>query len=122
MATAVIAWKSTPPSAKRLRASTPYSSAVRARSVVRRQWTTRCSPSKTPSEVFVLPTSMTRSISRAPRAGRLELRAQLAGERRGAARRQVDEDADLRGVGGRLVAAVAERGVQRRRGAAELRD
>src|SRR5215207_7215748 len=58
-----MALKSSPANANRLRACTPYSSTVRARSVVRRQCHARRSPSNTPSEVFVFPTSITSSIS-----------------------------------------------------------
>src|ERR1044071_8871441 len=57
-----MALKSSPAKAKRLRAWTPYSSTVRARSVVRRQCHARRSPSNTPKDVFVLPTSITNSI------------------------------------------------------------
>src|SRR5919202_179597 len=62
IATAVIDLKSRPASAKRLRACTPYSSIVRARSVVRRQCQARYSSSNTPSDVFVFPTSITSNI------------------------------------------------------------
>src|SRR4026209_342260 len=40
----------------------PISSAVRSRRVARRQLSARCAPSKTPSTMFVLPTSIARSI------------------------------------------------------------
>src|ERR1051326_2445606 len=63
MAIAPMALKSSPATANRLRASSPYSSPVRARSVVRRQCQASRSPSNTPSDVFVFPTSITRSIS-----------------------------------------------------------
>src|SRR5687767_1494979 len=62
MATAVMALKSSPAIAKRLRAWTPYSSTVRARSVVSRQCQAKRSPSNTPSDVFVLPTSITSNM------------------------------------------------------------
>src|SRR5450432_891127 len=55
--------KSISASANRLRACTPYSSMVRLRAVVSRQCATNSAPRYTPSEVFVLPASMTRSIS-----------------------------------------------------------
>src|SRR5688572_12694339 len=67
MAIASIALKSTPASSNRLRAWTPYSSTVRARAVVKRQWATSSVPSKTPSEVFVFPASITSSIVSIPR-------------------------------------------------------
>src|ERR671939_976056 len=62
MATAVMDLKSSPAKAKRLRAWTPDSSTVRARSVVRRQCHASRSPSKTPSDVFVFPTSITSNM------------------------------------------------------------
>src|SRR5438477_8553660 len=64
IAIASIDLKSRPANAKRLRACTPHSSPVRARAVVRRQCVTRFSPSNTPSEVLVLPMSITRSMNR----------------------------------------------------------
>src|SRR5258708_7695807 len=54
--------KSRSANANKLRASTPHSSTVRERSVVKRQCVVRVSPSKTPSEVFVFPMSITKSI------------------------------------------------------------
>src|SRR5437588_5988201 len=63
IAIALIDLKSSAASAKRLRVCTPHSSTVRARAVVRRQCATRFSPSNTPSEVLVLPMSITKSIS-----------------------------------------------------------
>src|SRR3954465_15532970 len=61
-AIALIDLKSSAARAKRFRACRPHSSTVRERAVVSRQCAESFSPSKTPSEVFVLPISMTSSI------------------------------------------------------------
>src|SRR5919205_909718 len=88
-----MALKSSPANANRLRACTPYSSTVRARSVVSRQCQANLSPSNTPKEVFVFPTSTTSSISPLPsqhlfdcvgRGRRAVLRAYLFAHLRGA--------------------------------------
>src|SRR5258708_33106751 len=63
MAIALMVLKSSPASSNKLRACTPYSSTVRLRAVVKRQCATSSAPAKTPSEVFVFPTSITRSIN-----------------------------------------------------------
>src|SRR5687768_12223604 len=70
IAMASMALKSTPASSNRFRACTPYSSTVLARAVVRRQWATSSVPSKTPSEVFVFPASITSNIVSVPRLAR----------------------------------------------------
>src|SRR5262249_42428961 len=57
--------------ARRARTSTPYSSAVRERSVARRQWCCRVLPSYTPSTVCVLPTSIARNMNSAFSRGTL---------------------------------------------------
>src|SRR5437660_5563417 len=54
--------KSSSASEKRFRACTPHSSTVRERAVVRRQCAASVSPSKTPSDVLVLPMSITSNI------------------------------------------------------------
>src|SRR2546421_3950096 len=54
--------KSSSASEKRFRACTPHSSTVRERAVVSRQCAASVSPSKTPSDVLVLPMSITSSI------------------------------------------------------------
>ena len=61
---------SRPEPENRLRTRMPYSSAVCSRRVVSRQCTSSCGPSNTPSTVFVLPTSIVRSMPTAitPRA------------------------------------------------------
>src|SRR5438067_2237884 len=64
IAIASIDLKSRPANAKRLRVCTPHSSPVRSRAVVSRHFATRFSPSNTPSEVLVLPMSITRSMNR----------------------------------------------------------
>src|SRR5947209_17139845 len=66
MAMALMALKSSPANAKRFRACTPYASVVRAFSVVRRQCQASRSPSNTPSEVFVFPTSITSNMRLSP--------------------------------------------------------
>ena len=65
MITPVMAFWSNPASANKFRVSTPYSSTVRSRAVVKRQFATSSSPRNTPSTVLVLPTSMVSSIYRA---------------------------------------------------------
>src|SRR5438128_12035216 len=62
IAIASIDLKSRPANAKRLRVCTPHSSPVRSRAVVSRQFAVRFSPSNTPSEVLVLPMSITKSM------------------------------------------------------------
>ena len=62
-ATASIRAGSSPDVAKRLRTSTPYSSAVCSRRVVTRQWTTSVPRSKTPRTVLVFPTSTVSSMA-----------------------------------------------------------
>src|SRR5438874_642144 len=54
--------KSSSASEKRFLACTPHSSTVRERAVVSRQCAASVSPSKTPSDVLVLPMSITSSI------------------------------------------------------------
>src|ERR1700722_358174 len=63
MITPRIADPSRPAIVKRLRVSTPYSSTVWTRAVVRRQFAMSSSSRKTPRTVFVLPTSTVSSIS-----------------------------------------------------------
>src|ERR1700689_4211631 len=62
MITPPIAEPSRPAMVKRLRVSTPYSSTVWTRAVVRRQFAMSSSSRKTPRTVFVLPTSTVSSI------------------------------------------------------------
>src|ERR1043166_799340 len=62
IAIASIDLKSSPARENKFRACTPHSSAARERAVGRPQCTNNFSPSNTPSEVFVLPMSITSSI------------------------------------------------------------
>src|SRR5438093_901971 len=71
MISASIALTSMAASDSRLRARMPYSSTVRSRTVVRRQWATRRVASYTPRTVLVFPTSITRSM-RSPSISRAE--------------------------------------------------
>src|SRR5277367_3421069 len=75
MITPSIASRSSPPSVKRFRVSTPYSSTVCSRAVVNRQCAINCSPLNTPSTVFVFPTSIVSSIQTAFVAAGLQTRS-----------------------------------------------
>src|SRR5450432_2791746 len=64
--TPVIASRSSPARENRLRVSTPYSSTVCSRAVVRRQLATSSASRNTPKTVFVFPTSIVSSICLRP--------------------------------------------------------
>ena len=76
---------SRPEPANRLRTRIPYSSAVCSRRVVSRQWARSSGPSKTPSTVLVLPTSIVSSTCRSgpgrPQPARPRRRRGAAGPR-----------------------------------------